>query len=281
MKKIEEILKKQGIWESLPLQKDLRFELNISNDSMIFFIMKGSLSLKVNDLEKFTVLSGEMFLPQFDSSYEITVLENSHFLICYTPMEAWYSEQKWIDDLFLDDNSTSGEFFKLPIKKMILRYLSLIGLYLEKNIDSQVFFELKRQELFFLFHYCYQNYELAQFLQCIISKDIKFRKFVVVNYQNARNVQALAKLANYSTSGFIKKFQKCFNESPYKWMQRQKAKQISAEIVSGVKSLQEIANEYKFSSYQHFSVFCKTKLGAPPTSILRKNIDKVRENTKR
>jgi AraC-like DNA-binding protein len=54
-------------------------------------------------------------------------------------------------------------------------------------------------------------------------------------------------------------------------MQKQKAKQILIEINKGMKSLQEIANEFKFSSYQHFSGFCKAQLGAPPTAISGKN----------
>jgi AraC-like DNA-binding protein len=96
-------------------------------------------------------------------------------------------------------------------------------------------------------------------------------KIVMNNYYNAKNVKDLAKYANYSTSGFIKKFQKCFNDSPYEWMQKQKAKKISVEIIRGIKSLQEIASEYNFSSYQHFSVFCKAQLGSTPTEILAKS----------
>jgi AraC-like DNA-binding protein len=108
---------------------------------------------------------------------------------------------------------------------------------------------------------------LAQFLHFIVSENVQFKEFVINNYRNVKNVQELAALANYSTSGFIKKFQKCFNDSPYGWMQKQRAKQILIEIKQGVKSLQEIAVEYKFSSYQHFSNFCKKQLGFPPTKI--------------
>ena len=270
MKNTGEILKNQIIWENLSFPKDHFLEKKLSFDPVIIFIIKGSLSLKVNGVEKYTVLSREMFMAQIDSSYEMTMLEQTRLLICHAPMDVWYTEQKWIDDLFPDDKSISEEFLKLHVKKIIHNFLSLMVLYLEEGINYQSFHEIKRQELLFLFFLYYKKNELAQFLQCILSKDIQFKKIVVANYQNAENVQALAKLANYSTSGFIKKFQKCFNDSPYRWMQRQKAKHISAEILNGVKSLQEIANEYKFSSYQHFSLFCKTQLGAPPTSLIDK-----------
>ena len=271
MENIGEISKNQRIWESLFLPKDYYYEKRLLNDPVIFFIIKGSVSLVINGLEKHTVLSHEMFMAHSDNSYEIIVLEQTHLFVCNTPLETWFAEQKNIEELIYDNKNVSDQFYKLPIKKVILHYLSLMVFYLEENLSSMVFFEIKRRELFFLLFFYYRKEELALFLQSVISKDIQFKKFVVANYLAAGNVQALAKLANYSTSGFIKKFQKCFNDSPYKWMQKQKAKHISVDINQGVKSLQEIANEYNFSSYQHFSVFCKTQLGAPPTAIFGKN----------
>jgi AraC-like DNA-binding protein len=212
-----------------------------------------------------------MFITQNDNFYGINTLEPTQLLICHVPMEAWVVEQKWIDGLSIDKKNLPEGFFKLPVKKIISRFLSLLDLYIKESVYPPCFFELKRQELFFLLFNSYQSHELIGFLQYFLSKDMQFKIFVMDNYPFAKNVQELAKFANYSTSGFIKKFQKCFNDSPYKWMQNQKAKRISFEINRGIKSLQEISNEYKFSSYQHFSVFCKTQLGSPPTEILLKN----------
>jgi AraC-like DNA-binding protein len=53
-------------------------------------------------------------------------------------------------------------------------------------------------------------------------------------------------------------------------MQRQKAKLILNDINEGAKSLQEIATEYKFSSYQHFANFCKIQFGFPPSELVNK-----------
>lgn len=263
-------MKDQKIWESLFLPNDYHFEKKLSDDPMIFFIIKGTMSVSINGIEKFEALSHEMFMTQSDNSYSITTLEQTQLIICDAPMEAWYSEQKWIEEFISESKNVSDHFFKLSVKNVISHFLFLMGYYLGENIESPVFFELKRQELFFLLFFYYQKEDLAQFLRCILSKDILFKKFVMANYLTARNVPALAKLANYSTSGFIKKFHKCFYNSPYKWMQKQKAKHISVEINRGNKSLQEIANEFNFSSYQHFYVFCKMQLGAPPSSILEK-----------
>lgn len=269
MENFGETSKRQRIWENLILPKDYQIDGYLSFNPVIFFVLSGSISVKINSVETHTVLSNEMFMAQIDQSYEITMIQQTHFLICYIPIEAWY--EKWIDNLTLPEENESGKFFKLPVKKVIMRFLSLLDLYLRESVSPLQFFELKRQELFYLLFFYYGENDLARFLQSVLSKDIQFKKIVMNNYLRAKNVQELAKLVNYSTSGFIKKFQKCFNESPYKWMQKQKAKHVSDEIIRGVKSLQEIANEYKFSSYQHFSGFCKSQLGSTPTEILAKN----------
>ena len=272
MEDIKDTIEYQRIWESLIFPKGYRFERPQSSDPVIVFIISGGICIKINNNDEYLASFHEMFLVQIDSSYEITMLEQTHLIICYAPLEVWYTEQKGIENLLLEDRNEkcSTHFYKLQLKGAIIRFLSLLETYFKEGIYDSSFYELKRQEFIFLLFYLYQDEELAQFLLCILSKDIQFMKIIVSSYLNAKNVQELAKLVNYSTSGFIKKFQKCFNDPPYKWMQKQKAKQIMTEISKGTKSLQEIANEYKFSSYQHFSVFCKAQLGAPPTVILRK-----------
>ena len=219
MESIGEPLKYQRIWESLILPKGYQVRNQFACDPAIFFVIDGSVCVKINGSEEaHTVLPQEMFMVQVDDSYEIVMIEQTHLIICHISMDALYKEQKWIEKLTSMDNSVSEGFFKLSSKKMIVRYLSLLESYLKEGIFSMSFFELKLQELFFLFFNYYSKEELAQFLHNILSKDIQFKNLVVSNYLNAKNVQELAKLANYSTSGFIKKFQKCFNDSPYKWM---------------------------------------------------------------
>jgi len=266
-----EKVKDQRIWEGLTLPKDYQWESRLFQNPMIVFVITGSVQLEINKEETHSVFASEMFITESNNLYGITMMEQTRLLICHVPPEVWFVEQERIDELIKEEGTLSEEFFKLPVKKVILRCLLLLEQYLKEAIYPSYFFELKRQELFYLLFYNYAKQDLLRFLQCILAKDIEFKKFVMNNYFKAKNVQELAKSANYSTSGFIKKFQKCFNDSPYRWMQRQKAKHISLEINRGIKSLQEIANEYNFSSFQHFSGFCKLHLGSPPSEILSKN----------
>jgi AraC-like DNA-binding protein len=189
-------------------------------------------------------------------------------MTCLFDAETLLSKQALIYELIPLCNNNQEIFAKLSINKSIMSYLNLLQIYIKDEIDSSYFLDLKRQELFTLLFIYYSKMELAQFLCFIVSENIQFKEFVMNNYRNVKNVQELAALANYSTSGFIKKFQRSFNDSPYGWMQKQRAKQILVEIKQGAKSLQEIAVEYRFSSYQHFSNFCKKQLGFPPTKII-------------
>jgi AraC-like DNA-binding protein len=264
-------LKTQPIWDNMYFLQDHNVNENIPHEPIIYFVIKGRIHLLINDMEKYIIYPQEMFMIPEDSSYSIKTSEQVYLMSCRMPVESLFSEQILIDELIPQFENIQNQFTKLPIKKTISRYLALLNNHMRDGLNSNIFYELKRHELFLLLFAYYTKKELAELLYSILSKNIQFKKFVMNNYLSVKNVQELAALANYSTSGFIKKFQKYFNESPYQWMQKQKAKQILIEINRGVKSLQEIANEYKFSSYQHFAGFCKSQLGFPPTEISGKN----------
>ena len=260
----------EPIWESRQLLCGNQWPINQQQNNYLVFIVKGSIQLTMNnDANKYMVHSSEMFIFQKDAYYTIQVMNQSHIITCLFQPEIFFSEQSLIDELIPLNQTNQESFIKLPINKTIKDYLILIQSYLKDNILSTSFFEAKRDELLFLLFYYYSKSDLARFLHFIAFENIRFKEFIINNYPHVKNVQELAALSNYSTSGFIKKFQRCFNESPYGWMQKQKAKQIVIEIKQGGKSLQEIANEYKFSSYQHFSSFCKKQLGVPPSNLLK------------
>jgi AraC-like DNA-binding protein len=259
--------KSQNIWENLSFPANRSLKKNISHEAVVFFIIEGSIVFSINDLENHSVHEQEMFLVPDNCSCNIKVLKPVNLLICSFGVETLLSEQKMIDELIPLYDDAQGNFIKLPINKVIKDYLLLLVQCMEDGLSSYYFFELKRHELFLLLFAYYTKEELAYFFCNIISENVQFRGFVMDNFLNVKNVQELANIANYSTSGFIKKFQRYFKESPYRWMQRQKARLILSDINEGAKSLQEIATEYKFSSYQHFANFCKLQFGFPPSEL--------------
>jgi AraC-like DNA-binding protein len=260
----------QNIWESLNFPADQVLKYKISRETVVFFVLKGSIDFSLNDLENRIVREQEMFIIPDNCSYTIRTLAPVHLLCCSFGAETLLSKQKMLDELIPLYDDIKDDFVKLPINKVISDWLFLLEQCMKDGLNSYYFFDLKRHEFFLLLFVYYRKEELARFLFSILSENVQFRGFVINNFLNVRNVQELADMANYSTSGFIKKFQRYFKESPYKWMQRQKAKLILSDINEEAKSLKEIALEYKFSSYQHFANFCKVQFGLPPTELVNK-----------
>jgi AraC-like DNA-binding protein/mannose-6-phosphate isomerase-like protein (cupin superfamily) len=260
----------QIVWQSFDFPKGHCLEKKTSWEAIVFFVVEGSVNFIINGLENTIVSSQEMVVIPNGCEYKIETLKQAHLVSCVFHVGSLYSEQILIDDLVDLHIGKEDSLIKLPIKKVLKEYLIVLEQCLKDGLDSYYFMDMKRRELFLLLFTYYTKEELACFLCSIISENIQFKGFIMVNYRNVKNVKELANLANYSTSGFIKKFQRYFNESPYRWMQRQKAEQILRDIKEGIKSLQEVATEYNFSSYQHFANFCKLQFGLPPTEILGK-----------
>jgi AraC-like DNA-binding protein len=270
----------ENLWKSFYLVKDSQQKIDkVSSGVMVVFVIKGNIKVTFDDLESYVVSSKEMFVVQENSSCNMEISKQTHIMTCLLHVETFLSEQALIDEL-IPLGSTHHELFnKLPINKIIDRYLALLQGCIEDNLLSNSFFDLKRKEFLLLLFAYYPKSDLAQFLQFATYENLQFKEFVMKNFNKVKNVNELAALANYSASGFIKKFQRCFHEPPYEWIQKQRAKQILIEIKNGVKSLQEIAVENKFSSYQHFSIFCKKQFGFPPSEI-HKAVDLQKKSNK-
>lgn len=257
----------QDIWENIFLpEQTYRIMENLS-DPVIFFLLEGNIRFTINDTDVYTLDAGEMALLPEAILCRMEALKQSAIMKCALSVESLLVKIKLLEELSFENTNYEEIVKKMPVSEIIGQFLLLLRKCMTKGLVSYYFLDLKRNELNLLLFACYEKKALARFFQPFLSKDIQFKHFVLSNYLKVKNVQELAILANYSASGFIKKFQKVFNESPYQWMQKQKAAKIRIDISRGVKSLQEIANEYKFSSYQHFSGFCKAMLGFPPTDI--------------
>jgi AraC-like DNA-binding protein len=257
----------QNIWENIFLPEQVYRITKKSSDPVIFFLLEGNIRFTINDTDVYTVDAGEMILLPEAIPCKIEALKRSSIMKCALSVESLLVKTKLMEELGFENTSHEKTIKKLPVSEIIGQFLLLLRKCMEQGLVSYYFFDLKRSELNLLLFACYEKKALAEFFQPVLSKDIQFKHFVLNNYLKVKSVQELAMLANYSASGFIKKFQKAFDESPYQWMQKQKAAKIQIDINRGVKSLQEIANEYKFSSYQHFSIFCKAMFGFPPTDI--------------
>ncbi len=230
--------------------------------AVIIFVLKGSI-LVTTEAHQRTVSAGEMFLLPPGCTYSYKIVADTQTVSCRFLPEM-LADILPVRELVCLCQHVGNGLSVLNICQPCFRFLRLLEYYRETGIDGEKMQTLKQKEFFCLLLSLYNKVELAGFLRPVMDEKGGFRSFVTGNWKKVRNVEELAAMANLSTSGFMKKFRRCFNESPYKWMVRQKAECVREEIVSGKSPLKEIAERYHFASYSHFCTFCKIQYGVLP-----------------
>lgn len=266
----------QDIWNIYTFQGGRRFDFEKISDAVLIFVTNGNLEISIGGNVHLIVCTEEMLIIPANVSFSLRTLANVQFMSCMVDEQSSLLKQLVIHDLSLSVDLLQDQYIKLPVKKQICNFLQLLKHTISDGLNSAYYLGMKRNELFLLFFVYYTKEELTYFLSKLSPKDFQFKRFIMENYLSVRNVGELAEKTNYSISGFIKKFNSNFGESPYKWIQKQKAKQIYFDITDRKKTLKEIVNDYHFSSYQHFAKFCKTHLGSPPTASFFKNINNIK-----
>lgn len=242
--------------------------------SKLCFIKYGSINISIGGSEKKEVKGKEIFLLPPNSEFYAEVIEDVYIITFQFQIQISLCESYSMAQLFpYYKERVEQELFTLKFTPVISKYLDLLDLYLTDGIHCMSFYELKKQELFTLLRAYYPKEDLAVFFHPILSEeDIFFKNFVIEKSLHVKNVSELAKMANYSTSGFIKKFTRCFNEAPHRWMTQYKAEHILHAIKNEDKSLKEICLEYNFSSMSHFVNFCKKQFGETPGKMRKENV---------
>ncbi len=254
-------------WEIVRLSKgDGRTKVRVDQATIVVAV-EGEAIVSVDRYESRKFFAGEMILVPPAATLTVDATTDVRLIHCYFDKEIFLCEKCSVDDLNTLCEQMEYDFNKLSFNSLINSHLALLETYVEMGINSHSLFEMKKNEFFYLLFSLYSAEDLAAFFHPILGRDISFKQFVMTHWMDARNVQELAAMAQYSTSGFFKKFVRYFNQSPYQWMLQQKADRIIMEITSGIIPLKEIARKYRFSSYQHFADFCKAQYGIPPTEI--------------
>ncbi|MDR0509714.1 MAG: AraC family transcriptional regulator [Rikenellaceae bacterium] len=261
-------------WKILYLKEGERYTLKEGDQAALVYIIKGTATVETERSEKYRGDGGEFFLVPPASVCIIGAWSDVHIIICLFEAEHLLSVRSSICNLAVPRDAPLPQLRTFKTDRLVGLSLKMTGRFISEGLDSEDFLDMRRRELLTLLLYAYPVQELSAILYPVIGEDIHFRRLVLTNHATVRTVGELAALANYSVSGFIKKFKRCFGQSPYKWMSARKAELILREICSGQNSLKAIAIKYDFSSYQHFASFCKAHYGAPPTEVADKKTTK-------
>lgn len=251
--------------------KDKTFELN-SSCNQILFLLKGK--IMISDEESFYKILNEKFFLLLPNrhKYIIKVQEDSCVFIVDMNNRLSFCNHFSFELLYKLNEKRKPEISKpLEINEIIFDYLNLFIKTFNDGLKCAYFFELKQRELLYYLRAYYSKEDLFAFFTLILNNDITFSELVFQNYKSIKNMNELAPIANYSVSGFRKRFMKVFGMPPQQWLNEIRGKEIYYQINSTQKSFKEIAIEYNFSSSKHFNVFCKKIFGLSP-GTLRKNV---------
>jgi len=236
--------------------------------ALIVFVRKGKVILSVQNEKDDSIGEGHAVLIPSFSTYRIQAEEDLFCTYCYFETDCLLILRKPMAKLKKTKYTLNGKHAVLRIKESLHLFLKLQDFYMEGE-GIHEFSKSKKKELFKLLFATYSSEEAVPFLSPLVGESLEFKEKIINYAQEAKTVNDLAQLTNYSTSGFIKKFRKNFNESPYHWMLRKKVERIEEDLLSGEMNLQEIANKYRFFPYSNFTLFCKKHIGKVPSEIMK------------
>jgi AraC-like DNA-binding protein len=246
-----------------------KLEFETKRESTFLFLRKGTISISFAGYKNIDIEEEHVLLLPVNNSYIIRVKSDVEFLSFVFDIQVMLCENFSMVQLFPHcPKKKNPDLYTLAFNQQMRDYLHLLAQYVAEGVNCIHFYQLKKQELFYLLRLYYTRESLALFFDPILNKqNLFFKKLVMEKCLSAKNVRELAGLVNYSTSGFIKKFERCFGESPYKWISNYKARHILQDINGEELSFKDICCKYNFSSMPHFIQFCKKQYGITPGKI--------------
>ncbi len=245
-----------------------------TQSSTISIILKGKGSLSFGKFINKPIKTGDIILLPTHTLIKIRAEEKLSILVFRLPPSFHFCDHFSLEALYNQGFRKKEGFYPLKVNQRIKAYTNALIPCLEDGLRCVFFLELKIKELFFLLRAYNTKEDLAAFFFPILSNDMEFHNFIMNNYQSVKTVKEFAQLANYSLTGFEKRFKKVFGISAHEWMKNQLASSLYHEISCSKKTFMQISDLYGFSSSAHFSNFCKSVFGKTP-SIIRKEGTKL------
>ncbi len=262
----------------------------VSPENGIVFITEGRVILKVYGVAERAVPQGHFFFirqgerVQYQSeagSRALIVRLRGRLRFCPgTDLEQLYQELYRREEKMESQESMEREKSTENGREGILETNEALQLLLRgmeeairHGIVCRHYFEVKVEEMFFLFKVSYRPEELQQLFAPVLSPDTIFSQQIYTTFRNFRTVAEFASSMHMTPKQFTRRFNRVFGISPYLWMTRQKIRMIHQDILEGSKDNTQIADEYGFASTSQFYDYCRNNLGRSPKEIRNSNND--------
>ena len=232
----------------------------------ILFILDGEVNVSYHEFRNHLCRTGEMVFIPNDSIAALEAFSDvSYLMMGFNNQFAVNNEIGWGE--MSEFENERDVFHKIDIRSPLTDVLESITYYQQHDIRHAHLNLVKQKELFLVMKVFYSRQEIYRFLKPMIKQDNDFKAYVIAHYKNVKNVEELATLCNMSARAFMRKFKVQFNDSPYRWILRQKAAYIKMLLADKKIPMMSIIKEYGFSSPAHFTTYCKKQFGETPSAL--------------
>ncbi len=260
-------MNKSSIFRHIELNTGICTQLKEATDNLAY-ILSGNITAYYAKNKLIDLAAGDTFLMPKDTFVQLKVEDKSVLIFMkIEDITRHFSDTSMKIMIDTASDNEHGYCNILKAKGHLHEWWSLISLYLKDGINMRDIDQLMEDQFFILMKEYYTAREISDLLHPLFDESSLFAQLVKNNCLKTNSISELAQLTNYSSSGFIKKFQKCFREAPHQWITKFKAKRIMQDICFTQDYFCEISDKYGFASQSYFYTFCKKHYGQTPTEL--------------
>lgn len=254
----------------IEIEEGTTFIVKEKKEKHLFFFLEGCVRVRYNEFDEKVFGAGEMIFIPKSADCSGKALAKSSFIVHTYDAPVKLCDRAGLNEIIAHSRLVQYEFKSLPICQTLNSFLLLLKVYLSDGMNCMHFNEIKQRELFMVFRTYYNKRDIAELFYPILGKSMDFRSKVMKHHTNVRTVKEFARHCGYSEAHFNELFVAEFENTPYQWMQKQKAKHIIGRLTQTEEPLKEIASEFNFTSQNHFNKYCKAQFGEPAARIRQK-----------
>lgn len=251
----------------LKVQKGVTTHTDPSRTAMIF-LLEGCMHVEGKQFPSFTVQTNQMFPMPAGINNSISFLEDSTLLVLYFIDSKFRFCRSILSDEKISNAPKRNDWlFALDMIKPVQVLARQTADYIVDKLlccDIQL---IKQREFTAVMQAYYPTDTLASFLAPLFRVNLSFQETIMGMAGTYPSVDEMAEKVCMSRPTFIRHFKACFGEPPKTWVNKVKGEALFKALRNTNDTLEEIANQFKFSSVQRMSTFCKETLEGTPNEI--------------
>lgn len=256
------------------VEKGCSFSIENKNENHLLFLLEGDMMISCNEFSKRHLTAKEMVLVPIAADVICRAVSACRVIsFSFDTLPDIFSKHH-LRSLIKVCKSTSYSFTPLPINEPLDNFISLLIVYLEKEMDSTLLHEVKAQEFFVILESFYTPVEVASLFHPLVGRSFEFRTIIMRNYRKVNSIEEFTALLGIEKRTFTRQFRDEFGVSPYQWMLNQKAKHVYFSLMETDHSLEQIREQHGFKFAAHFTRFCREQFACTPRRLRKQFLSK-------